>query len=82
MLQDTLDQSLQEPGSVQGRLWTGLLSLSLKTAKVETIFLEMYITTDRAKTDKTMQEKTEGLTSVNRKMYKAQQHNDVKLPWH
>ena len=37
VLQDALDQSLQEPGSVQGALRTYLLSLYMKTANVKAI---------------------------------------------
>ena len=37
VLQDALEQPLQEPGSVQGPLRAGLLSLYVKTANVKTI---------------------------------------------
>ena len=50
VLQDTLDQPLQESVSVKGHLRTGLFSLYIKTANVNTISLEPQIMTDRAKT--------------------------------
>ena len=64
VLQDALEQPLQEPGSVQGHLRTGLFSLYLKTATVKTTSLEPQVTTDRAKT---MQGKTEEITPMSRK---------------
>ena len=65
VLQDALEQPLQEHGSVQGHIRTGLLSLYLKTATVKTIVsLEPQVTTDRPKT---MQGKTEEITPMSRK---------------
>ena len=63
VLQDALEQPLQEPGSVQGHLRTGLLSLYPKTADVKIISLEPQVTTDRVKT---MQGKTDE-TPMSRK---------------
>ena len=51
VLMHALEQPLQKPGSVQGHLRTGLLSLYLKTANMKTIFMEQ-VTTDRTKTMK------------------------------
>ena len=63
-LQDALEQPLQEPGSVQGHLRTGLLSLYLKTANVKTIPHEPQVTADRAKT---ILGNNEEITPISRK---------------
>ena len=64
VLQHAFEQPLQEPGSVQGHLRTGLLSLHTKNANVKTISLEPQVTTDRVKT---MQEKTGETTAMSKK---------------
>ena len=64
VLQNALEQPFQEPGSVQGHIRTGLLTLYLNTASTKTVSLEPPVTTDRAKTK---QQTTDGITPLSRK---------------